>query len=108
MAARQSSIEDLLKAIQSEPTITANLKAKAADVSNELAARPVFQTDIWIYRVVVIVLGVTVLSTIFGGLALAFRGDLANYKLPSEIVAIGSAAVGALAGLLAPSPKDNS
>jgi hypothetical protein len=28
-----------------------------------------------------------------------------NIKLPDAIVAIGSAAVGALAGLLAPSPK---
>ncbi len=43
-------------------------------------------------------------ATIFGGLGLAFFGNV-NYKLPAEIVAIGSAAVGALAGLLAPSPK---
>jgi hypothetical protein len=61
--------------------------------------------DIWIYRSVVAVLGLTLLSTVFGGLALAIigQGD-ATIKLPDSIVAIGSAAVGALAGLLAPSP----
>ncbi len=60
--------------------------------------------DLVIYRIVVIVLGATVLATVFGGLYLATRAD-PNIKLPDAIVAIGSAAVGALAGLLAPSPK---
>jgi len=68
--------------------------------------KEVLRTDVWIYRVVVIVLGVTVIATIFGGLGLAFMGNQ-NYKLPAEIVAIGSAAVGALAGLLAPSPRES-
>ncbi len=60
--------------------------------------------DLWIYRVVVGVLGLTVLTTVVGGIWLAFKAD-PNIKLPDAIVAIGSAAVGALAGLLAPSPK---
>ena len=62
-------------------------------------------TDVWIYRAVVIILGLAVLGTVFGGLALVAvgRGD-PNVALPDAIVAIGSAAVGALAGLLAPSP----
>jgi hypothetical protein len=64
------------------------------------------RTDVWIYRTVVIILGVTVLATVFGGIYLAIisKADL-NVKLPDAVVAIGSAAVGALAGLLAPSPK---
>jgi hypothetical protein len=62
-------------------------------------------TDVWIYRAVVVILGLTVLGTVFGGLALVAAGHgEPNMKLPDAIVAIGSAAVGALAGLLAPSP----
>jgi hypothetical protein len=62
------------------------------------------QYDLWIYRVVVCVLGFTVIATVIGGIFLAMKAD-PNIKLPDAIVAIGSAAVGALAGLLAPSPK---
>lgn len=62
--------------------------------------------DVWIYRAVVVILGLSVLCTVIGGLALTFvgHGD-AKMAVPEAIVAIGSAAVGALAGLLAPSPK---
>ena len=61
------------------------------------------EDDVWIYRTVVFVLGITVIATVLGGIFLATKAD-ANIKLPDAIVAIGSAAVGALAGLLAPSP----
>jgi hypothetical protein len=68
-------------------------------------ARTPLHTDRWIYRVVVSVLGAAVLATIIGGIALVIigRGEQ-NMQLPDGIVAIGSAAVGAIAGLLAPSP----
>jgi hypothetical protein len=69
------------------------------------AAESPLQYDLLIYRIVVCVLGITVLATVFGGIYLATKADAANIKLPDAIVAIGSAAVGALAGLLAPSPK---
>lgn len=100
----QREVADFLDTISKTGTLTPELKRKAEDLS-KAAAGPVFQYDIWIYRGVVTILGITVLSTILGGLFLAFKGDANTYKLPSEIVAIGSAAVGALAGLLAPSPK---
>lgn len=67
--------------------------------------RTPLHTDVWIYRAVIIILGVTVCATVFGGIYIAIiaKGD-ATIKIPDAIVAIGSAAVGALAGLLAPSP----
>ncbi|WP_147127362.1 hypothetical protein [Shimia ponticola] len=63
------------------------------------------QTDVWIYRAVVVMLGITVLMTVAGGIYLEFfgQGDDA-IELPQGVVSIGSAAIGALAGLLAPSP----
>ncbi|GAB2884795.1 hypothetical protein GCM10027046_11680 [Uliginosibacterium flavum] len=67
------------------------------------AASPL-QWDPWIYRMVVGFLGMTVLSTVIGGMVImATSGS----NISEGIIALGSAAVGALAGLLAPSPKGN-
>jgi hypothetical protein len=102
----KSDVSGLLAALESEPSLSDETRKKIANVSDEMARASVFISDIWIYRAVIIVLGVAVLATILGGLGLAFMGNSNNYKLPAEIVALGSAAVGALAGLLAPSPRD--
>jgi hypothetical protein len=56
--------------------------------------------DIWLYRIVVAVLGITVVSSILGAIALAMSGQ----STPEVLIALGSAAIGGLAGLLAPSP----
>jgi hypothetical protein len=64
-------------------------------------------SDVWIYRAVVVILGICVISTVLGGIFLVIYGKgEVKMALPDGIVAIGSAAVGALAGLLAPSPKE--
>lgn len=60
-------------------------------------------TDPWIYRIVVLSLGLTVLGTVLGGFFLVSTSAAA---MPEGLIALGSAAVGALAGLLAPSPRD--
>jgi uncharacterized membrane protein len=80
------------------------VKTSLASAVSELATP--LQTDVWIYRIVVIILGMVVLATVLGGIYIAMfaKGD-ATISLPEGIVAIGSAAVGALAGLLAPSPQ---
>ena len=54
------------------------------------------QKDIWLYRMVAAVLG----SSVIGAIALALTGQ----STLEVIVALGSAAIGGLAGLLAPSP----
>jgi hypothetical protein len=102
----KTDVSGLLAALANEPTLSEETRKKIENVSDEIAKASVFISDIWIYRAVIIVLGVAVLATILGGLGLAFMGNSNNYKLPAEIVALGSAAVGALAGLLAPSPRD--
>lgn len=67
-------------------------------------------TDAWIYRIVVLALGLTVLAVIIGGIVIAGQtipgegGQLTQKEFPAAIIAIGAAAGGALAGLLAPSP----
>jgi hypothetical protein len=57
------------------------------------------QSDVWVYRMVVFSLGLTVLLSLIGGVILALCGK----DIPEVLVALGSAAIGALAGLLVPS-----
>lgn len=64
----------------------------------------VLETDYWVYRIVVISLGTAVLIVVAGAVTLAAINPTADVKIPEVLTAIGSAAVGALAGLLAPSP----
>ena len=56
--------------------------------------------DIWLYRLVVAVLGLTVVASVTGAILLALSGQ----STPEVLIALGSAAIGGLAGLLAPSP----
>lgn len=66
---------------------------------------PPLDSDKWIYRIVVLALGGTVLIVVVGTIVLAAtHTGTGDVKIPEVLTAIGSAAVGALAGLLAPSP----
>jgi len=56
--------------------------------------------DRLLYRMVVAVLGLTVVTSVIGTIVLAMAGK----STPEVIVALGSAAIGGLGGLLAPSP----
>jgi hypothetical protein len=56
--------------------------------------------DRMLYRMVVAVLGLTVVTSVIGTIVLAMAGK----STPEVIVALGSAAIGGLGGLLAPSP----
>ncbi len=63
------------------------------------------ENDPWIYRIVVIVLGLVMLTGAGGSIALALVPTAKD--VPTILIALGSAAVGAMAGLLAPSPNMN-
>ena len=56
--------------------------------------------DRMLYRMVVAVLGLTVMTSVIGTIVLAMAGK----STPEVVVALGSAAIGGLGGLLAPSP----
>ncbi len=88
MIAKDKSLEE---EIRKDPA-----KAIAKIIESPLKEVP---SDIGIYRIVVSALGLTVLLVVSGGIYLA-----ANKVTPTPeiLIALGSAAVGALAGLLAP------
>ncbi len=69
-------------------------------------AKTPLETDKWIYRVVVGALGLAILTCLVFTFFISLKNtdpDVA-IDMPGIFMAIGSAAVGALAGLLAPSP----
>lgn len=69
----------------------------------ERTPRPL-EFDRWVYRVTVAVLGLAVLFVAYAQFAIAMRSAPAR-AVPDGLIAIGSAAIGALAGLLAPTPS---
>ena len=63
-------------------------------------------TNKWIYHIIIIALSLIVFAIIVGVLYLIGSGKIeGDQGVPTILTAIGSAAIGALAGLLAPSPK---
>ena len=69
----------------------------------EINSRPStpMASDLWIYRFAISTLGALALLSLAGALVLTALG----HDAPQVTVALGSAAVGALAGLLTPSPS---
>lgn len=95
---RVRNISELAERVARDPELEKKIKENPVKTIASLAA-PV-QTDVWVFRIVVIVLGLIVLGAMCGAIIMAVRGS----EVPQFIVAVGSAAGGALTGLLAPSP----
>jgi hypothetical protein len=93
-------VSDLAVEVSNNPHLAKSIQENPSEALASIAASPL-QTDVWIYRMVVIILGVAIISTITGAIVLAFQGK----NSPESIISLGSVALGALAGLLAPSPK---
>jgi hypothetical protein len=94
-----NSLQDVFTSIAQDGSIPADAKAR---LIADLHAIPTpLQTDPWIYRMVVLSLGITVISSVIGALLIT---GISAADIPQGVVALGSTAVGALAGLLAPSP----
>ena len=98
-----SSLSELALRVATDPRLVTQLKENPAEALQSIIATPL-QWDVWIYRLVVVFLGLTTLFTVIGLIVLAGIG---KSPAPEGLVALGSAAVGALAGLLAPSPASN-
>jgi hypothetical protein len=93
LLARIETDQQLQQQVQQDPVaaLAPHVKAKA------------LEEDRWIYRIVVTALGLIALLVVIGVFAL--RALDKSITIPDALVAIGSAAVAALAALLAPSPR---
>lgn len=79
--------------------------AKMADAATKKLPPPAYIVDEVVYRIVVISLGLVAVIAVFGAL---FLGTLQIFgevvEVPDLMTALGAGAIGALAGMLAPSP----
>lgn len=94
------SSPELLQDLQSNPAET--LKKLKKEVVESLPH--ILDRDPWIYRIVVSSLSLVVLLVVIGVIYLTVEATSTAPNIPDVLTALGSAAIGALAGLLAPSP----
>jgi|SRR5215470_10259741 len=91
------SVSELAVAAAQDPQLQADIQANPAEAIAGVAAIP---NDVWIYRIVVSALSVVALTGVIGAIILVSKG----MSPPDILTALSSAAIGGLAGLLAPSP----
>jgi len=89
---------NLLTRLKTDPDPIPVLEETATKVKAEYT--PIYTGDKLLYRIAVIVLGLLALIAAIGSIGLV----AASKTTPDVLVALGSAAVGALVGLFAPSP----
>jgi len=94
------SVGELITMIANDESLEKEIKNDPIKAIAKEAGHPL-EMDKWIYRIVVLMLGLTVLLAAYGAIYLA---GIAKAEIPDILIAIGSAAVGALAGLLTPTP----
>lgn len=100
-----TTINDFKNELASNTELQQKFKEDPVQAAKEIRQNPL-DTDVWIYRIVVSALGFTILAIILGVIILISTDKITEDKnVPTILTAIGSAAIGALAGLLAPSPK---
>jgi flagellar basal body-associated protein FliL len=75
------------------------------DKKNTDAAQPCNRWEETIFIIITIVLGIIAVTTIFGALWLSAHGIS---PIPESVIALGSTATGALAGVLVPRPSTSS
>ena len=96
-----NSLEQLARYLEADTELADKIRQDPVKELRSIASNVIFpQSDIWIYRVVVCILGFVLIIVVADAVYLNVDG-----KAVSEIlISIGSTALGALAGLLAPSP----
>jgi hypothetical protein len=86
--------------------LISSLQESTSEISTEITEKEdsnmgtPLQTDRWIYRIVVGALALTLVSSLGGAVYLQAEGK----EIPDILTALGSGALGGLAGLLAPVP----
>ncbi len=93
-----STVRELAGRVAQDAALADELRRDPAGTLTRLAGP--LESDRLIYRVVVFALAGAVIVCLVGSLGLAWVGK----DVPDGVIALGSAAIGALAGLLAPSP----
>ena len=106
MAQEIKTLNDLKNELVSNPELQSKFKQDPVSAVQQIQQQSPLSTDKWIYRIIVLSLGITILFVIIGVIVLIAMDKISgDQQVPTILTAIGSAAIGALAGLLAPPPK---
>lgn len=109
METKFKSISEFKRELFRNPELQEEFKNNPVEAAKKIEQKSPLDTDVWIYRIVVFALGATLIAIIVGVLLLMGSDVIKDDKsVPTILTAIGSAAIGALAGLLAPSPREAS
>lgn len=98
MANRTDSSTELASMVAQDQRLQEQIKQDPVGTLRNLAEP--LESDPWIYRIVVLSLGLAALGVVVGVIAL--KAIDKTITIPDALVAIGSAAVAALAALLVP------
>jgi hypothetical protein len=98
MANRTDSSTELAAMVAQDQKLQEQIKQDPVGTLRNLAEP--LESDPWIYRIVVLSLGLAALGVVVGVIAL--KAIDKTITIPDALVAIGSAAVAALAALLVP------
>jgi hypothetical protein len=110
MALKQiKSFEEFKTQLETNVDLQKEFKENPVTAIQNFHQQNPLSNDKWIYRIIVLSLGLTIISIIIGVIILIGAGRITDDgSVPTILTAIGSAAIGALAGLLAPPPRNNS
>lgn len=100
------SIEDLQQALKNNADLQDKFRINPVEAIKNVEVRNPKETDYWIYRIIVIMLGLAIIAIIAGLILLSFWSEgEPDSQLVTIFATISSGAIGALAGLLSPSPR---
>lgn len=100
------SFKEFQEELSNNTDLQNEFKNDPVSAANKITAKNPLSTDVWIYRIIVLALGIVIVSIVIGVIILISSGKITDdTKVPTILTAIGSAAIGALAGLLAPQPN---
>lgn len=101
-----NTFDDFKTALNNDLKLQQEFKDNPVIAAENLLITNPKDTDSWIYRIIVISMGIAILTIIITLTIMAITlGEKLNNQVITVFTAISSGAIGALAGLLAPSPK---
>ncbi|KAB1229273.1 hypothetical protein [Chryseobacterium viscerum] len=101
------SIGDLEVALKNNSDLQEKFKTNPVEAIKNVEIKNLKDTDYWIYRIIVLMLGLAVIAIIAGLILISFwnQGKSPDAQLVTIFATISSGSIGALAGLLSPSPR---
>ncbi len=106
MSIKFENFDEFKKVLSSDSDLQQKFKSDPTDAIKMIELNHPLESDTWIYRKIVIILGIVIISIVVGVILMMSLGTISNdQQIPTILTAIGSAAIGAMSGLLVQPPK---